>query len=220
MSDITPIRTEFSTLIDNLSKLYLQEEEKAPREQARQCTKQKESSKNVNDDAIMSTSKDEVNVEGDLARASVEKENSSPPPTMMTLAGPQPMNPPHPLLWYLLSKVSHRLLPLSKFDIKRDLRTFDSLVYKDEGNVDGDSSTNNDNYNSPPNKKQRNLPMQGESMKYSFASEDDLHKMTCSNLLNDLDTWICTSCKVDLSSLVILCLICNSYIPIVPLAVD
>jgi hypothetical protein len=133
MSDITRIRTEFSTLIDNLSKLYLQEEEKAPREQAQQCAKQKESSKNVNDDAAMSTSKDEGNVEGDLARASVEKENSSPPPTTMTLAGPQP------------TKVSHRLLPLSKYDIKRGLRAFDSLVYKDEGNVDGDSSTDNDN---------------------------------------------------------------------------
>ena len=114
MSDITCIRTEFSTLIDNLSKLYLQEEEKAPREQAQQCAKQKESSNHVNDDAAMSTSKDEGNVEGDLARASVEKENSSPPPTMMTLAGPQPTNPPHPLLRYLSSKVSHPLLPLSK----------------------------------------------------------------------------------------------------------
>jgi hypothetical protein len=80
-----------------------------------------------------------------LVRASVEKENSSPPPTTMTLAGPQPTNPLHPLLRYLLSKVSHRLLPLSKFDIKRKLHAFDSLVYKDEGNVDGDSSTNSDN---------------------------------------------------------------------------
>ncbi len=168
----------------------------------------------------MSTSKDEGNVEGGLARASVEKENSSPLPTTMTLAGPQPTNPPHTLLQYLSSKVSHCLLPLSKFDIKRNLRAFDSLVYKDEGNVDGDSSTDNDNYNSPPNKKQRNLPMQGESTKYAFASEDDLHKMTHSNLLNGLDTWICTSCKVDMSSLVIPCQICNSYIPKAPLMVD
>jgi hypothetical protein len=165
MSDITCIRTEFSTLIDNLSKLYLQEEEKAPREQVQRCAKQKESSKNMNDDAAMSTSKDEGNVEGDMARASVKKENSSPPPSMMTSAGPQLTNPPHPLLQYLLSKVSHRLLPLSKFDIKRNLRAFDSLVYKDEGNVDGVSSTDDDNYDSPPNKKQRNLPMQGESTK-------------------------------------------------------
>ncbi len=159
VSDITHIRTEFSTLIDNLSKLYLQEEEKAPREQAQRCAKQKEASKNVNDDTTIYTSKDEGNVEGYLARASVEKENSSPPPIMMTLASPQPTNPPHPLLRYLLSKVSHRLLPLSKFDIKCILRAFDSLVYKDEGNVDGDSSTDDDNNNSPPNKKQRNLPM-------------------------------------------------------------
>ncbi len=107
--------------------------------------------------------------------------------------------------------MSHHLLPLSKFDIKRNLRAFDSLVYKDEGNVDGDSSIDDDNGNSPPNKKQRNLPMQGESMKYTFASEDDLHKMTRSNLLKGLDTWICTSCKVDVSSLVIPCQICNSY---------
>jgi hypothetical protein len=159
MSDITRIRTEFSSLIDNLSKLYLQEEEKAPREQAQQCAKQKESSKNVNDDAAMSTSKDEGNVEGNLARASVEMENSSPPPITMTLAGPQPTNPPHPLLLYLSSKVSHCLLPLSKFDIKHNLRAFDSLVYKDEGNVDRDSSTDDDDNDSPPNKKQ---PMQGE----------------------------------------------------------
>jgi hypothetical protein len=62
--------------------------------------------------------------------------------------------------------------------------------------------------------------MQGESTKYAFASEDDLHKMTGSNLLNGLDTWICTSCKVDMSSLVIPCQICNSYIPKVPLMVD
>jgi hypothetical protein len=156
-------------LIDNLSKLYLQEKEKAARE-AKQCVKQKESSKNVNDDATMSTSKDEENVEGDLARASVEKENSSPSPTTMTLAGPQLTNPPHPLLlaWgmfsrYLSSKVSHRLLPLSKFDIMRDLCAFDSLVSKDEGNVDEDSSTDDEDDDSPPNKKQRKLPMQGES---------------------------------------------------------
>jgi hypothetical protein len=62
--------------------------------------------------------------------------------------------------------------------------------------------------------------MQGESTKYAFASEDDLHKMTLSNLLNGLDTWICTSCKVDVSSLVIPCQICNSYILKVPLMVD
>jgi hypothetical protein len=62
--------------------------------------------------------------------------------------------------------------------------------------------------------------MQGESTKYTFVSEDDLHKMTCTNLLNGLDTWICTSYKVDMSSLVILCQICNSYIPKVPLTVD
>jgi hypothetical protein len=207
-------------LIDNISKLYLQEEDKAPREQAQQCAKQKESSKNVNDNAVMSTSKDEGNVEGDMARVSVEKENSCHPPRTMTLVGPQSTNPPHPLLRYLLSKVSHRLLPLSKFDIKRNLHTLDSLVYKDEVNVNGDSSTDNDNYNSPPNKKQRNLPMQGESMKYAFASEDDLRKMTCFNLLNGRDTWICTSCKVYMSSLVIPYQICNSYIPKVPLTVD
>ncbi len=81
--------------------------------------KQKESSKNINDDAAMSTSKDEENVEGDLARASVEKENSSLPPATMILAGPLPTNPPHPFIlaqgmsfWSLSSKVSHRLLPL------------------------------------------------------------------------------------------------------------
>jgi hypothetical protein len=62
--------------------------------------------------------------------------------------------------------------------------------------------------------------MQGESTKYAFASEDDLHKMTCSNLLNGLDTWICTSCKVVVSSLVIPSQICNSYIPKVSLTVD
>jgi hypothetical protein len=138
----------------------------------------------------------------------------------MTMAGPQPTNPPHPLLRYLSSKVSHHLLPLSKFDIKRNLHAFDSLVCKDEGNVDGESSTDNDNHNSPPNKKQRNLPMKRESTKCAFASEDDLHKMTCSNLLNGLDTWICTSCKVDMSSLLIPCQICNSYIPKVLLMVD
>jgi hypothetical protein len=44
--------------------------------------------------------------------------------------------------------------------------------------------------------------------------------MTRSNLLNGLDTWICTSCKVDVSSLVIPCQICNSYIPSIPLMVD
>jgi hypothetical protein len=82
------------------------------------------------------------------------------------------------------------------------------------------SSTDNDNNDSPPNKKQRNLPMQGESTKYAFASEDDLHKMTHSDLLNGLDTWICTSCKVDMSSLVISCQSCNSYIPKDPLMVD
>jgi hypothetical protein len=143
MSDIDRIREEMSeeisTLIDNLSKLYLpclQQKEKAARE-AKQCANQKESSKNVHDDATMSTSKDEGNVEGDLARASVEKENSSPPPMIMTLAGPQPTNPPDPLLlacgmssWYILSKMSHRLPPLSKFDIKRDLRAIDArLIY-------------------------------------------------------------------------------------------
>jgi hypothetical protein len=89
MSDITRIRIEFPTLIDNLSKLFMQEEEKAPTEQAQQCAKQKESSKNVNYNAAMSTSNDEGNVEGDLARASIEKENRPPPPTTMTLAGPQ-----------------------------------------------------------------------------------------------------------------------------------
>ncbi len=108
----------------------------------------------------MSTSKDEGNVEGDLARASVEKKNSSSPPTTMTLVGPQPTNPPHSFLlaWgmsslYILSKVSHHLLPLSKFDIKCNLHAFDSLVSKDEGNVDGDSSTDDDSNDSPPNKK-------------------------------------------------------------------
>jgi hypothetical protein len=161
MSDIDCIREEISTLIDNLSKLYLphlQEKEKAARE-AKQCARQKESSKNVNDDTAMSPSKDEGNVEEDLASDFVEKENSSPPPTMMTFAGPQPTNPPNPLLlargmssWYLLSKVSHRLLPLSKFDIKHNLRAIDALVSKDEGNVDGDSSTDDDNDDSPPNK--------------------------------------------------------------------
>ncbi len=175
----------------------------------------------------MSTSKEEGNVEGDLARASVEKENSSPPPTTMTLPGPQSTNPPHSLLLargmssrYLSSNVSYCLLPLSKFDIKRDLRAFDSLVSKVEGNVDVDLSTDNDDNNSPPNKKQRKLPMPGESTKYTFASEDDLHKMTHSNLLNGLDTCICTSCKVDMSSLVVPCQICNSYIPFVPLQID
>jgi hypothetical protein len=86
----------------------------------------------------MSTSKDEGNVEGDLARASVEKENSSPSPMTMTLGGPQPTNPPDPLLLarcmssqYLSSKVSHHLLPLSKFDIKCDLHAIDALVRKD-----------------------------------------------------------------------------------------
>ena len=192
-------------MIDNLSKLYLQEEEKAPREQAQQCAKQKESSNHVNDDAAMSTSKDEGNVEGDLVRASVEKENSSPPPTTTTLAGPQPTNPPHPLLRYLSSKVSHRLLPLSKFDAKRNLHAIDALVCKDERNLDGDSYTHDEDNNSPPNKKQRKLPMQGESTKYTFAPEDDLHKMSRSNLLSGLDTWICTSCKVDVSSLVVPC---------------
>jgi hypothetical protein len=49
--------------------------------------------------------------------------------------------------------VSHHLLPLSKFDIKCNLHAFDSLVSKDEGNVDGDSSTDDDSNDSPPNKK-------------------------------------------------------------------
>jgi hypothetical protein len=100
MSDIDCIKEEISNLINNLSKLYLpclQEKEKAARE-AKQCVKQKESSKNVNDDAAMSTSKDEGNVEGDLARASVEKENSSPPATTMILVPPpankSPQSPP------------------------------------------------------------------------------------------------------------------------------
>ena len=44
--------------------------------------------------------------------------------------------------------------------------------------------------------------------------------MTRSNLLNGLDTWICTSFKVDMSSLVIPCQICNSYIPKVLLTID
>jgi hypothetical protein len=79
--------------------------------------------------------------------------------------------------------------PPVKFDIKCNFQAIDALVNKDEGNVDGDSSTDNDDDDSPPNKKQRKLPMQGESTKYKFASEDDLHKMTHSNLLNGLDTW-------------------------------
>jgi hypothetical protein len=121
MSDITHIRTEFSTLIDNLSKLYLQEEEKAPREQAQRCAKQKKYSKNVNHDAAMSTSKDEGNVEGDLARASVEKENSSPPPTTMTLVGPQPTNPPHPLLQYQSKTIR------GNYDYDRELFSIDTV---------------------------------------------------------------------------------------------
>ncbi len=36
-------------------------------------------------------------------------------------------------------------------------------------------------------------PVQGESTKYTFASDDDLHKMTCSHLLNGLDIW-CGAC--------------------------
>jgi hypothetical protein len=68
---------------------------------------------------------------------------------------------------------------------------------------------------------QRKLPTQGESTKYTFASEDDpLHKMTRFHLLNGLDTWICTSCKVAMSSLVVPCQICNSYILLVPLQID
>jgi hypothetical protein len=62
--------------------------------------------------------------------------------------------------------------------------------------------------------------MQGESTKYTFASEDDLYKMTSSNLLNGLDTWIYTSCKVAMSSLVVPCQVCSSYIPKVPLQID
>jgi hypothetical protein len=44
--------------------------------------------------------------------------------------------------------------------------------------------------------------------------------MTCSNLLNGIDTWICASCKVDVSSLVIPGQFCNSYISFVSLQID
>jgi hypothetical protein len=63
-------------------------------------------------------------------------------------------------------------------------------------------------------------PVQGESTKYTFASDDYLHKMTCSHLLNGLDKCICTRCKVDVSSLRVSCQICNSIIPFVPLQID
>jgi hypothetical protein len=63
-------------------------------------------------------------------------------------------------------------------------------------------------------------PVQGESTEYTFASDDDFQKMTHSHLLNGLDAWICTRCKVDVSSLRVPCQICNSIIPFVPLQID
>ncbi len=93
MPNIAPIRTEFSTLIVNLSKLYLQEKKKAARE-AKQYAKQKESSKNVNDDAAMSTSKDEGNVEGDLARALLKRRTALSSSHDNDIGGPPANKPP------------------------------------------------------------------------------------------------------------------------------
>ncbi len=100
----------------------------------------------------MSTSKDGGNVEGDLARASVEKENSSPPPRTMTLVAPHLTNPLIPSYWH---RACH-LVPIVQ-DVpppSPPVSAIDALVSKDEGNVDGDSSTDNDNDDSPQNKKQ------------------------------------------------------------------
>jgi hypothetical protein len=59
----------------------------------------------------------------------------------------------------------------------------------------------------------------GGEHEITFSSEDDLHEMTRSHLLNGLDTWICTSFKVATSSLVVPYQICNSYIPFVHLQI-
>ena len=54
---------------------------------------------------------------------------------------------------------------------------------------------------------------------YDSASEDKLHKITRFYLLNGLDRWICTSCKIEASSLSARCQGCKSYIPFVPLEI-
>jgi hypothetical protein len=55
------------------------------------------------------------------------------------------------------------------------------------------------------------------SSKASTKTEDYLHKKLRFYLLKGLDRWICTSCRVEVSSLMATCQLCKSYIPFVPL---
>ena len=55
------------------------------------------------------------------------------------------------------------------------------------------------------------------SSKASTMTEDYLHKKLRFYLLKGLDRWICTSCRVEVSSLLATCQLCKSYIPFVPL---
>ena len=72
----------------------------------------------------------------------------------------------------------------------------------------------NINKNDKPNKRHGNDDF------YVSVSEDYLHKLICFYLLNGLDRWICTSCRGEVSSLMVPCQICKSFIRFVPLEMD
>ena len=68
--------------------------------------------------------------------------------------------------------------------------------------------------NDKPNKRH------GNDNFYANVPEDYIHKLIHFYLLNGLDRWICTSCRGEVSSLMVPCQICKSFIRFVPLDMD
>ncbi len=68
--------------------------------------------------------------------------------------------------------------------------------------------------NDKPNKRH------GNDNFYANVPEDYIHKLIHFYLLNGLDRWICTSCRGEVSSLMVPCQICKSFIRFVPLEMD
>ncbi len=72
----------------------------------------------------------------------------------------------------------------------------------------------NVNENDKPNKRH------GNDNFYVSVSEDYIHNLIRFYLLNGFDRWICTSCRCEVSSLMVPCQICKSFIRFVPLDMD
>jgi hypothetical protein len=113
---------------------------------------------------------------------------------------------------------------VSKSDIKRIRGEMSTLInnlselylpmLEEQGEKADRVVVTNVDENDKPNKRHGNDDF------YVSVSKDYIHKLIGFFLLNGLDRWICTSCRCEVSSLMVPCQICKSFICFVPLNMD